>query len=269
MGKTIVVSAATVTLTIAALIGVTWAANIFQVDRDGTVRLVVSDTGNVGIGTTAPGYKLTLVDSNSGTQGAAATYSEMTRNTTSGTGGIFSAFRPFLRDSGTTASLSNQVIRAVYTRSGTGISSAFDAPFTAVTFINEGIGGLAIGLQVEGPIMAASKTLDTWIGVNINAPTGAGSVTGKYALLTAPGAGNVGLGTTGPDSILELGGADAAMSLNENSATPSSPVSGTEARIYMKADKLVIQYNDGGTVRYKYLDLTGTGVTWTHTTTAP
>lgn len=56
---------------------------------------------------------------------------------------------------------------------------------------------------------------------------------------------------------------------NEQSSTPSTPSSGTQARLYMKADKLIIQYNDGGTVRYKYLDLTGTGVTWVHTTTAP
>lgn len=55
----------------------------------------------------------------------------------------------------------------------------------------------------------------------------------------------------------------------EQSATPANPASGTEMHVYMKADKFVIQYNDAGTVRYKYLDLTGTGVTWTHTTTAP
>lgn len=57
---------------------------------------------------------------------------------------------------------------------------------------------------------------------------------------------------------------------DERTTTPSgTPADGAEARIYMKADKLVIQYNDAGIVRYKYLDLTGTGVTWTHTPTAP
>jgi len=62
---------------------------------------------------------------------------------------------------------------------------------------------------------------------------------------------------------------DTHINLDEMSSTPSSPTAGTMCNIYMKADKLVIQYNQGGTVRYKYLDLTGTGVTWTHTTTAP
>jgi len=61
----------------------------------------------------------------------------------------------------------------------------------------------------------------------------------------------------------------ASQTFTERSGTPSNPTSGTEARLYMKGDKLIIQFNDGGTVRYKYLDLTGTGVTWTHTTSAP
>lgn len=51
--------------------------------------------------------------------------------------------------------------------------------------------------------------------------------------------------------------------------TPTTPVNGEEARLYMRNNKLIIQYNDGGTVRYKYLQLSGTGVTWVHTTTAP
>jgi hypothetical protein len=38
---------------------------------------------------------------------------------------------------------------------------------------------------------------------------------------------------------------------------------------YQTGTKFVLWYNDAGTVRYKYLDMTGTGVTWVHTTTAP
>lgn len=50
---------------------------------------------------------------------------------------------------------------------------------------------------------------------------------------------------------------------------PAAPNASSQCRMYMKADKLIIQYNDAGTTRYKYLTLTGTGVTWTHTTSAP
>lgn len=50
--------------------------------------------------------------------------------------------------------------------------------------------------------------------------------------------------------------------------TPSTPASG-ECVVYMKGSLYIIAYDDSGTVRYKYLDLSGTGTTWTHTTTAP
>jgi hypothetical protein len=59
------------------------------------------------------------------------------------------------------------------------------------------------------------------------------------------------------------------LKLTERTTTPTDPSSGAAANVYIRGDKLVIQFNDGGTVRYKYLDLTGTGVTWVHTTTAP
>ncbi len=57
-----------------------------------------------------------------------------------------------------------------------------------------------------------------------------------------------------------------------NYPTPDAPSNNgflSDTHIYVKGGKLIFQYNDAGTVRYKYLDLTGIGVTWTHTTTAP
>jgi hypothetical protein len=53
-------------------------------------------------------------------------------------------------------------------------------------------------------------------------------------------------------------------------STPTNPAS-SKANIYINAaaNKLVIQYNDGGTIRYKYLPLNGTSVTWVHDTAAP
>lgn len=78
-------------------------------------------------------------------------------------------------------------------------------------------------------------------------------------------------GDVGISQTLNLQGAGTFNSYAKYKATstPSTPANGTEANIYVKSNKLIIQYNDGGTVRYKYLDLTGTGITWTHTTTAP
>jgi len=77
----------------------------------------------------------------------------------------------------------------------------------------------------------------------------------------------VGIGKKNPATELDL---DGTLTLQERSSTVSvTPTDGSEAQIYVKADKLIVRYNDGGTVRYKYLNLTGTGVTWTHTTSAP
>jgi len=51
--------------------------------------------------------------------------------------------------------------------------------------------------------------------------------------------------------------------------SPTGSTDGNYGHVYVNNDKLVIKYYDAGTWRYKYLTLTGTGVTWVHTTTAP
>ena len=54
------------------------------------------------------------------------------------------------------------------------------------------------------------------------------------------------------------------------SSTPSLGLTAsTRVHLYVKDGKFILRYNDAGTYRYKYLDLTGTGSTWTHSTTAP
>jgi hypothetical protein len=60
------------------------------------------------------------------------------------------------------------------------------------------------------------------------------------------------------------------ISMRPSTATPPDPSDGhNDVHMYTKGSKLIFQFNDGGTVRYKYLDLSGTGTTWVHTTTAP
>lgn len=98
----------------------------------------------------------------------------------------------------------------------------------------------------------ANATIGTNHGILIEDMTGTG-ITTAYAIKTEGGR-------------VEF---DGDVTLEEQSATPSDPADGAEVRVYMKADKFILQYNDAATVRYKYLDLTGTGVTWVHTTTAP
>ena len=83
--------------------------------------------------------------------------------------------------------------------------------------------------------------------------------------ITLNQSGSLGIGITSPATILDISGAATL----QNTTTPANPNSSSEGRIYIKGGKFVIQYNDAGTVRYKYLDLTSTGVTWTHSTSAP
>lgn len=61
----------------------------------------------------------------------------------------------------------------------------------------------------------------------------------------------------------------AAVQLKPRVANPANPSASSEGNIYIKGSLVVFQYNDAGTVRYKTLDLTGTGVTWVHSTSAP
>ncbi len=58
--------------------------------------------------------------------------------------------------------------------------------------------------------------------------------------------------------------------LQEKDTTPANPTSNTELKIYMKSDKLVIQFNNGGTVRYATYDLTQSATAvWATSTSAP
>lgn len=52
-------------------------------------------------------------------------------------------------------------------------------------------------------------------------------------------------------------------------AANTNPSGTSEVLIYMKADKLVIAYDHGGTAKYRTLDLTSTDATWAYSTSAP
>ncbi|MGA9209750.1 MAG: tail fiber domain-containing protein, partial [Terriglobales bacterium] len=62
------------------------------------------------------------------------------------------------------------------------------------------------GINIEGPTMDSGTSLSFFSGLYIGSPSGAGTVTNKYALVTEPNAGNFGIGTTSPGSLLEVDG---------------------------------------------------------------
>ncbi|MEW6653057.1 MAG: hypothetical protein AB1394_06245, partial [Bacteroidota bacterium] len=52
-------------------------------------------------------------------------------------------------------------------------------------------------------------------------------------------------------------------------ATAPSVTQDNQAGWYIKGDKFIIKFNNAGTTKYWYLDLTSTAATWAYTTTAP
>lgn len=169
----------------------------------------------------------------------------------------------------------------------------FFAPSFSRTSTGTMAGGDCRAVSIAGLTIPTGVTISYLAGLSIAAPTITGTITemvgldlADYGGATTPlsvrsygtavqmrhaGAGRFGANAA-PDTVLHVGhnaSTRGAITFEEDTTTPASPTSGTQMRVYMKADKFVIQFNNAGTVRYKYLDLTGTGVTWVHTTTAP
>ena len=55
-----------------------------------------------------------------------------------------------------------------------------------------------------GLVYNGASPMTNWYGHYIAAPTGTGTITNKYALVTEAGAGNVGIGTTNPGYLLTM-----------------------------------------------------------------
>jgi hypothetical protein len=70
------------------------------------------------------------------------------------------------------------------------------------------------------------------------------------------------------DAGLHVNGGWVTMQEAANPNSGAIPASG-RAAMYVRADKLVIAFNDGGTLRFKWLPLAGPGAAWVDSTTAP
>jgi len=80
--------------------------------------------------------------------------------------------------------------------------------------------------------------------------------------------GDVGLGTN-PHTVLHVGSVSACATFEPHISTPPDPTVSSEGRMYITDGNFVIQYNDNATVRYKFIDLTGTSDVWYHSITPP
>jgi hypothetical protein len=75
-----------------------------------------------------------------------------------------------------------------------------------------------------------------------------------------------GTGWETPNDVHINGG---SLALQEIAATPAVPSVGNRAAMYVRNNRLVVAFNDGGTMRYKSLLLSGQGAVWTDSTTPP
>ncbi|KYG70328.1 cell wall anchor protein [Bdellovibrio bacteriovorus] len=169
-------------------------------------RMRFTSAGLIGVGTNNPSANFHIAGNL--LTGSATTQKVVSTNTTStATSNINSAGFYQYVDNSTANSNSNQVLRVEYIRNpaATGVPTSFDALITAANAnINSNAPYNLRGVNVEGPIVATGVTLNTWRGVSIGAPSGAGTVTNRYALVTDPAAGFVGLGTVTPQAQLHI-----------------------------------------------------------------
>jgi hypothetical protein len=104
--------------------------------------------------------------------------------------------------------------------------------------------------------------------VFLTAPTAA-QVAGVRQYLARKYAIGIASGDLAITGNLLLRGDQSVMTLWPTSNTPPTPGTSFATRIYVKGNKLIVQFNDAGTVKYRYMDLTGAAATWTYTTIAP
>jgi len=174
----------------------------------------ITDTGTavstlepVGIGTASPGALLD-VEFTTGAPTNALLSNINYNNSTAVTNAVVSAFDMNFMDASTATNLSKQTARIALIRQpgATGGVTAFDSALTATEFLHASALFPVRGINIEGPTMDAGTTLSNFTGLYIGSPGGAGTVTNKYALVTEPNAGFVGIGTTSPGSQLEVAG---------------------------------------------------------------
>lgn len=157
--------------------------------------------------------------------------------------------------------------RAVFRRSRGSISSP--AQILSGDNIAEVVGvgytsGSAFSGSVAGMVVQAAENFTgSAQGTNISFYTVQKGTTGYTSRVQISDRGMLGLAAdaTSPDSgVLALGG---------KASGAIGGVLSSQAKIYLTGSKLVVQYLDGATTRFKSLDLSGTGTLWAHSTSAP
>ncbi|UCG68637.1 MAG: hypothetical protein JSV09_12640, partial [Thermoplasmata archaeon] len=163
----------------------------------------------IGIGTTSPRYKLhvkgnLLLDGDTGP--ALMLWSDSTSGSEDGIDIYTNGFNDMMFRTATAGTFSHR-IRVLGSNGNIRIGSALTptAKLDVTPEVTDSTDyyGIKSGIAYTGP-----STMSNWYGMYVTAPIGGGVITNKYALVTDSGAGNVGIGTTGPGKALEVNSAD-------------------------------------------------------------
>ncbi|UCE05144.1 MAG: hypothetical protein JSW07_16205 [bacterium] len=182
---------------------------IFSVSHEnGTELIRVQEDGKVGIGTSSPRYKLHVVGN--------LIFGDVS-------GPMMMMYEDSTSGSEDGMDIGTNSMGDIYFR------TVNDGVFTSRIWVRESTGNVGIGLpspqarlHVSALVTSATdyytfrsgieyiggSTMSNWYGMYVETPAGAGIITNKYALVTEAGAGNVGIGTTGPGRALEVNSAD-------------------------------------------------------------
>jgi hypothetical protein len=137
-------------------------------------------------------------------------------------------------------------------------------------------------LAINSGTVATSGVITTQIGLDIGAIANAATnismrVQGTAPILLAPKTSLGSSSTTATWNAHVMGGnsATTALGLDTSTTAPTAPASNAAAvwSIYKGSGGtniyVLLTFNDGGTTRYRYMQLNGTAATWTHATTLP
>jgi hypothetical protein len=257
------------------------AGTSLKINHDNSVDLILNyGGGNVGIGVTSPAQELEI-DGNILIHTAAGRAISMETPSSDSDGYDLTMHSGNAYDTG---GVSGNDGGDLYLRGGNG-----DTNFAQLSGGNGGsvylYGGDGEGVEgAEGNVILAhtGSVGRGKVGIGTASPQeeltviGDAQITGylivdSCTLYVNSNNDRVGIGCTGtPDTKLHIGGTDAAMTLAEASSRPADPDAGTEVRTFVKDDKLYVQFKDGVTVKYFYIDLTATSdQSWKYTTSAP
>ncbi len=191
----------------------------------------------------------TISNTNSGTAAAAlfaasngtsVLYAGVNGTGVTGGGAAGTANTPFIYTNSTAPLIMSNVNSSGFMTFYTGGSASSNERMRITSSGNLGIGTTSPGalLHINPTVTSTSdftnfksgitynggSAMTNWYGSYIAAPSGSGTITNKYAFVTESGAGNVGIGTTSPAELLQVGSSVFAK---------NAPTTGTDGFLYL------------------------------------